>query len=449
MKQKITFLGLATILLLTACKKEQLNPITPYNGIDQSKVFKLPTTPEEIRLVENLKKTTTVFKELYKENKNLRLVNAAIFSKVYSDESVLLRDLIYPEISVLKKSSKFLKLSNQFKTNLDDFASAFWKEANKVEDIEFEKFLIGLNNQNVIATLGDGGGDVSVYFPYSEEFVPQDPDLGGGYYGPVTSISTATADADEGWGEMPYYINGVFQYYSPVLINDEFAYENPTHIIGVNGIEYYGDDVPMEAPPPPPPPPGISRVFIGEGLCKKQYDKLISFSGNGGGSEIKYNRLTGYLQPVNGQVTTFQDIVSVGFSRKDIRDKRWKKVYTIWHPDWVPNDNEQVMAIYEEDNTNSQTITGSLGTTLTISPGNTVTGSIGYTLTIQSQDDIIRQLKISRHTYFGGAFQDQGWGFSDDATFLPLPFTHGWPRIDGKKDGGAEVCWTWPYNVYP
>lgn len=449
MKQKISILGIAMLLLIAGCKKEQISPTAQYDGIDQSKVFKLPTTPEEIRLVENLRSLTTIFKELYKDNKNLRLVNAAIFSKVYSDESVLVKDLIYPENSALNKSKKFVTLSKQFNTNLDDFSNDFWKEANKVEDIEFEKFLVGLNNQNVITTLGDGGGDVSVYFPYSEEFVPQDPDLGGGYYGPVTSISTATADADEGWGEMPYYINGVFQYYSPVLINDEFAYQNPTHILGVNGIEYYGDFVPMEAPPPPPPPPGISRVFIGEGLCKKQYDRLISFSGNGGGSELKYNRLTGYLQPVNGQITTFQDIVSVGFSRKDIRDKKWKKVYTVWHPDWVPNDNEQVMAIYEEDNTNTQTFTGSLGTTLTISPGNTVTGSIGYSLTVQSQDDIIRQLKISRHSYFGGAFQNQGWGFSDDGTYLPLPFTHGWPRIDGNKDGGAEVCWTWPYNVYP
>ena len=387
---------------------------------------------------------TSIFQELYKENRNLRLVNAAIFSQVYSDESVLVKDLIYPEYSVLNKSTRFINLTRKYNTNLDVFANAFWKLANEIENQDFRDFLIGLNKQNSISTMDvTNGNGVSVYFPYSQQFPPEDPN-GGGYYAPITTLTTATAEADEGWGTLPYYINGVFQYNLQVIVNDDFAYYNPTHIIGVNGIEPYGGDATFEAPLPPPAPPGVSRVYIGEGVCFINYDKLFSTNGNGGGSEIKFNRLGGYLQPTNGQITNFQDVVSVKFSRRDTRNDTWKRIYGLWHPDWVPNDNEQVLAIYEEDNTSTQTFTGSLGTTLTITPGNTITGSIGYSVTIQSQDEIIRQLKISRHSYFAGAFQNQGSGFRTDDTFLPLPFTHGWPIYDG----GADVAYSWPYNTY-
>ncbi|HUS02196.1 MAG TPA: hypothetical protein VMY77_10740 [Chitinophagaceae bacterium] len=190
---------------------------------------------------------------------------------------------------------------------------------------------------------------------------------------------------------------------------------------------------------------------MGEGICKEQYDRLISFTGNGGGSEIKYCRLSGYLQPAaNQQVTTFQDIVSVDCSRADIRKKRWVRTYGIWDDDWVAADLEQVFAIYEEDNTNTKTFNGSVGTTVTVTPGSTITGTIGYTVTIQSQDDIIRELKISRNSYFAGAFLDNAHDFSQDATFLPLPFTHGWPAYDVHywNKSGANVGWTWPYITF-
>jgi hypothetical protein len=158
--------------------------------------------------------------------------------------------------------------------------------------------------------------------------------------------------------------------------------------------------------------------------------------------------LTGYLQPVNGHVTTFQDIVSVNFTRKNIRQKKWLRNCTIWDDDWPSADLEKVLCIYEEDNTNTKTFNGSLGTTVTVTPGSTITGTIGYTVSVVSQDEIIRELKISRNSYFAGAFQDQAWGFSSDATFLPLPFTHGWPYYDTNGGGGANVGWTWPYNTY-
>ena len=446
---KLMMLAAFVLIAAASCKKDfSGQQEQTQKDVDLAKVFKIPTTPEEKLLVENLAKVTEVFKELYKDKSNLKVVNAAIFSKAFTDESVLLKDLIYPKESWLNKVDKFKSYAQKWNLSLTKFADNFWSEVNKKTDPAFNQFLNELNVSTTTTSNAANrvettdGQQVSVYFPYSDEFLPPD----GGTYEPITSIATATADADEGWGNLPYYMNGVFQYYVQVLVNDDYVFTNPTHIIGVNGIALVTE--PNGPPPPPPPPPGVSRIYIGEGLCKVQYDRLISFTGNGGGSEIKYCHLTGYLQPVNGHVTTFQDIASVDFSRKNIRQKNWLRTFIVWDDDWVPADLEQVLGIYEEDNTNTKTFNGSVGTTVTVSPGSTITGTIGYTVTVQSQDDIIRQLKISRNSYFAGAFQDQAWGFSSDATFLPLPFTHGWPYYDTNGSGGANVGWTWPYNTF-
>jgi hypothetical protein len=70
-------------------------------------VYKRPTTAKEISLVENLGKVTTIFKELYQTKANLNVVNAAINSRTYTDESVLLKDLIYPEGSLVTDNPRF------------------------------------------------------------------------------------------------------------------------------------------------------------------------------------------------------------------------------------------------------------------------------------------------------------------------------------------------------
>jgi hypothetical protein len=67
-------------------------------------------------------------------------------------------------------------------------------------DKSFETFLEELNASKtaLLSTSSTEFGtsnQVSIYFPYSKEFVVSD----GGYYSPITNVLTATADADEGW----------------------------------------------------------------------------------------------------------------------------------------------------------------------------------------------------------------------------------------------------------
>ena len=115
---------------MVSCKKETLEvPIEGKKDIDQSKVYRIPETEKEKSLVKNLENVTTLFKELYRNNSNIKVVNAAIFSKIYTDESVLLKELIYPSTSRLNKSEKFKKYTSEWGISLENFSNEFWKEA--------------------------------------------------------------------------------------------------------------------------------------------------------------------------------------------------------------------------------------------------------------------------------------------------------------------------------
>jgi hypothetical protein len=98
-------------------------------------------------------------------------------------------------------------------------------------------------------------------------------------------------------------------------------------------------------------------------------DKLISFTGNGGGSEIKVCRINGFLKVQDEQITDFAGAVTtVHNTRADSRKKRWKRLFSVWDPNWNYQDIEQIYAVYEDDNMGSKTITGSLTTTVNL-PG--------------------------------------------------------------------------------
>jgi len=448
--------GLLALTLLTAvisCKK---NAIDYQNGgVDQSKVYQKPLTYDQIELVSNLEKITLILEDLYKEKKNLKLVNAAIYAKAYTDESVLLKDLINPMHSILPGNKKFVALCSKWNVRLQDFSDAFWKAARIKNDTQLFDFLDFVQNKHLsIQNLSNGqlgvngqdnSYDVSIYFPYSSEF---DISPSGDSYGPISSVVTSGAEADEALGFQPYYSAGVLVDYRPVIINDDYVFTNPTHIVGINGIEPYETQDANLNPPTVTTPPNVKRVYVGDAICRVQYDRLFSFTGNGGGSEIKYCRVSGYLKLVGHQITEFEDKTSVKFERGTIRKKEWLRVYSVWDADWVVENKEQVFAIYEDDNNAEITFTGSLSTTLKHESGATVDGSIDYQIKRSSQDEIIKQLKISRVSYFAGAHRNQGWGFGIDKSFLPASAAQGWPFYDAISGGGANVGWTWPYDGY-
>ncbi len=452
--------GLLALTLLTAfvsCKKNA----TDYQngGVDESKVYQKPITSDQIELVSNLEKITLILEDLYTEKKNLKLVNAAVYSKAYTDESVLLKDLINPGQSILPANKKFVELCTKWNVTLQAFSDNFWKTARDKNDTKLLAFLAviqtihlpvqNLNNNPFGAdnqtNNQNNNSQVSIYFPYSSEY---DISASGDSYGPVASLVAASAEADEALGFQPYYSGGTLIEYRPVVVNDNYALTHPTHIVGINGIEPYQTQDANLNPPTVTTPPSINRIYVGDAICRSQYDRLISFTGNGGGSEIAYCRVSGYLKLVGHQITEFEDKTSVKFERGTIHKKQWLRVYAVWDADWVADNKEQVFAIYEDDNNSEITFTGSLSTTVKVAAGTTIDGSIDYQIKRSSQDDIIKQLKISRVSYFAGALRNQGWGFGNDKSFLPASASHGWPIYDAVPEGGANVGWTWPYDGY-
>jgi hypothetical protein len=466
--QNSTRKGLLSLFLILSlftifsCRKEvNVNkPETP------DAVF--PITDKEKQRVEVLKEVASILKEVYKKPKAYYEVNATIYSGYYEDETVLLKDLLTPQTSALYQTEKF----KSFKAFPGEFKKEFFNQLNKADYPELKKamgYQPVQNNSRIQDEYVDTSREIfsnsygaSIYFPYSEDFgsnftpayfdnINTDP------FGNLATVIPADREADSAPGEKPYRHktydeNGELIWeilYDPVTVDDGFAEIFPVHIVGV-GVE------PARILPVLPPiiTAPTFRVFHGWSRLTHQYDKLISFTGNGGGSEVKVQRISGYLQFQNQQVTSFAgDLISVDYKRKEINKKYWKRVYGVWDPDWKVDNLEQVYAAWEDDTQGTKTFSGSLSTTLRDSIGGvgvTVTGQIGFSIQVITQDELITQRKQDRYSYFRDALNDQGWGFQMcqpgwcgyDDTFLPAN-TY-WP----KYDEGTNWGYTWPYKVY-
>ena len=176
------------------------------------------------------------------------------------------------------------------------------------------------------------------------------------------------------------------------------------------------------------------RVYLGWSKLTRQMDNFISLTGNGGGSEIKVGRLSGYLKLSEEQVTGFSgDMVTLYFTRSEIRKGKWKRVFSIWDNDWNKDDFEQVYAVYEDDTKGKKTISGTVSTTMNLQErpaASKIQGEIGYKVDIITQDEILTQRKVDRASFFRDGLSDQGWKYMAD----PNDFLSGgidWPVYDG------------------
>jgi len=447
---------------------------------DATEDAKFPTTPKELHQVQVNKDVASILEYVYQDRKAYYEVNAAIYSEYYDDESVMLRDLLFPETSPLYKFESFKK----YKSPEGVFKRRFFEALSK-GDYPVLKEAMGLNNpdnnaNNRLTTAqarGEGlaiappaadtaieiysnSSGTCIYFPYSENF-------GSGFTtayfdntntsprGNTATIVTADREANSAPGREPYICgtrDAMKLCYTTVTVNDAYAEVNETHIVGG------GADIMCHVgctPPTQLPGPQSNRVFIGWVRMTVQRDNFVSLSkANGGGSELVIGRGSGYLRFQDEQVTNWDgDIIRPDkkFKRKDINKKRWRKLYGVWDPDWKTDNKEQVLAVWEDDNKGEQTFTGAITTTLKKrTDGSSIAGTIGYSIKVVSQDIPLRQLKMDRYSYFRAAKFDQGCQFlmSDDkgsrydTDFLPAGYY--WPIYGCNEEFG----WTWPYHIY-
>ena len=309
------------------------------------------------------------------------MVNAAIISHVYTDESVLIKDLVYPDRGLVAINPAFQEFAKKYKLSLTDFSNKFLALVREANDPEFTRFIesmnapvtdrrglsttagvTGTNTDATTSTTGTSGsqaGDVTIYYPYTPNRLapPIFPD--DIVWGPVETLVTATGDADASMGKQWGEKDGI-SYSRYVTVDDDYAYNNPTHIVGLNGVEPYvvptianGGIAPAGPITLPGAPREIKQVYVGEVLCKKQYDALISFTGNGGGPEIVFTRADGFLKLADGQVQG--DVYPTQkrtIDRWHVRKKKFDEFFLEWDGDWENSNLNQNMAIYEDDNRN-------------------------------------------------------------------------------------------------
>ncbi|MBL7696859.1 MAG: hypothetical protein JNK79_01825 [Chitinophagaceae bacterium] len=392
--------------------------------------------------------------EVYADHKALMEVNAAIASGYYADERVLLKDLLFPSQSELYRSESFTK----FKIDTGVFRRRFCeiiergnypllaaelKPAQRtIGSVALHARIISDSTASILSPLVP----VSIYFPYSENFgkaqifdsLPPNSKLAMVL---KPTIVYTDRDADNAPGKRPYLCSnaGTKVCYLDVNVNDDYAEIVPTHIVTVGALAA------AATTPVVPKSELVTRTYHGSSRLTKQMDKLVSFTGNGGGSEIKVCRVNAYLRRTDEQVTDLAgDLITLNYTRADIRKKRWKRVYAVWDPNWNYQDIEQIYAVYEDDTYGSKTISGSLTTTVNL-PGKIgkAEGEVGFKISVITQDDIITQRKIDRKSFLRDGLNNQGWGFLKDGDDF-LAGVKDWPVIDG----GAIWSYTFPYRIY-
>lgn len=390
MKAKIRIITFFILLLNFSCKKQD-----NYHGaLAQNKSDKLlfpergtliaPKTPAEIRAVELIKSVTPILLEVYKNPLARREVNAAIYSGFYEDESVMLKDLIDWQKSPVYNSSKFKSVC--MKPGV--FSSEFKRVLQSREPLSAHRSYF---NDHFIYN------NIAIYFPYSDFYQTV----------PESEISILPAEFEGNYGigfEPTLCVNEIC--YDTTTIDDYYAaLENPTHIITVGPLE------PVTTTPnsidsiPQQPQPQLT-VYWGWMRQNSFLDPLISFGGtmNGGGNEVNVNRTSAYLRTAtSGDITDFsQPSLPYKFTRGEIANRRWKKMYSVWDPSWEIADFQQVLSVWEEDNATEVEKGGTFTTTVSID-------TLGISLQRQRQ----LTFKLKYRTKNNSAIYAMAWSIDD------------------------------------
>ncbi len=457
---KICWLVLLTVFYFVSCKKDFIE--TNYQTVTNEVRF--PVTDQEKELTSLTKEIGDVLNVIYQHPDVLQEVDAAIYSGFESDESITVKNLLQPESSSLYQFAEFTKRhitpgvfykyfnEEVFNGNyplIKKYYGSYLNTANAIKPNGTASFTGGSTSTSSAAPdtsllkyeiwVVNG---VKIYFPYSENFSatydPGSPTINntGNPGGPVVTTVSADRDANSGPGQEPYWVTdqyGIKHLTSrQVTVDDAYAETKATHIVNVMD-EGVGND---PAPPPVPPPTTgpVYTVYVSWVRCNNyQYDHLISFTKNGGGSEIWFGEGYASRDASTGQVNPNFPANGVHLSRKDIRKNRWVHPFRIWTTNWKTEQTNNALGVWEEDTQGSKTLTGSLSGAFKVGTA-TLTATVGYSKTVVTQDPILRNTNMDRNYFFRSAAQNvENRGFQD-----------GWPI----RNAYNCVDFTMPYQIF-
>jgi hypothetical protein len=397
-----------------------------------SKAERTSTTQNKSKdvVLEDIQKVGNAINELIKKDpKSFEEVFSAVKSRYYLDEMVFVSDLL--KESDLYNYEPFVNQN----ASLYSFRKSFESLKNTIE--------VDKVNENI-----------TLYIPYSENHD----------FSNFSSITVVTAQEDTNEASGIRYGKEGF---TKVSVNDKYAQENLTIIVGINQMREdastYKDEEELEKsvkkhddksfPERVNRVEAVTHVSNSKAIMRVNLDAIISFTGNGGGNDMRMARISVYLTPVNGHTTSFDgDKQSKSMQRGDVG--KVITVSSIWDSNWANDDFEQIYAVYEEDTENSQTFSGSLTSTLTATVGaisSTRTGTVGYSVTIKSKDPIVTQTKMKKADYMLfnaptslNQLNNGNKACILDRTFLPLVVTTYWPAYGC----GADWSYTLPHEQF-
>jgi hypothetical protein len=332
-----------------------------------------------VKRIENL---SDILRKVLKNRDANQEIAAVIKGGYYSDERVKISDLLNFSQSPAYKTKLYKDLKEKNGIKEGSFKAEYQKQMPQ------------------IITMSDSWyfDDLVLYFPYSEMF-----DLPRNY---TLVPGVVETDEWEGWIILD-------DSETTGIVNDDFAYQNPVLII-TSGAS---TDIRMDCTTNPnwcndplDPIPGLNlrRVEVGWICTKTNADNLIGFNKlNSGGNEVVIGRTDGYLRfDTDGHITEFKNMMKFDFTRLDGRNKTWRPVYTMWDPNWVQGNHQQIMNCWEEDAKGTQEWGGKLTTTIKKKIAGAevqVTGELTYKHTIKSQDKVYSQQPFSWNAYVGAS----------------------------------------------
>lgn len=419
-------------VLLTSCEEDLVKPLSEIqqNNFDSAYIGSGNLTTEA---KENTRKTilelTEALKVIVSNQDVINEIYEAVQGNYYSDNYIGLNDMLNYENSVAYENSNVApEFIGTFKKML---LEELEENINKYPNLNY--FINRSENANSFKT-GSGFdfynmADVTMYIPYltTDNDVVIDPNSD-------PTFVPGVIDADSGLGyKMVKEIHDISHentieeilVWKEVIVNDTYASENLTIILEPNVLSsivsnenvkdqdtgttiYFGDESDLVEGG------GLIReVKWGNCILKKQYDKLISFTGNGGGSEIQLSRKDskGNLEinedgnVENSQWTT---VHSVYFKRKDIRKEKTKWISVNFDTNWEGNNSEtyeQTICVWEADTEGN--VTASVNLKLKDKDLIDFSFEIGN----RSKDEIIHLDVWDVNWFFNTVFLDQGCGF--------------------------------------
>lgn len=422
-------LAIAALLLTQSCEKDSLSPAG--DSFDNEAVIqRSPADLVDNQYGELLKNAIIELTELSKGMFQNDAVREELFALArtdyYYDHYVGLWDVMHPESSPLYLKSG---LSGEGEGAIKGYIQ---KELTGKHSANYQHLLYYVTKPY------NNAGKEDRYFDRAELYfyVPYVVDYQLATFYP--SLLPAIVDADKAMGYQPH-AGG----YSAILIDEDFAENNPTVIITGEDPNNVVTTTSSFFPPPPgggdgddpdgdPDNPGgggsggsggsgcdenaIHQVHFGWYQLTNQMDALVSLTGNGGGSELVVSRVDGYLRrDSDGDIEETNQLTlhTINISRRHIRKKKWGWVGgMMWDTDWECDNYEQAFVVWEEDNEGTRTFEGSLSTR--IRQGSSyVNGEVGFEVEVITKDEIISVLERDRDEFYTVNQIDNGAGLRE------------------------------------